>query len=118
RLLALFFIAQYHLRMTLLDLRFKARSVSRADINTRARVYWNKLCQALTAQTVLKSARQTLENEQVTAALRRLTKQKLESERLRAALHTAKRRLESVVFTEETPTQPLDLSKLKTAWHS
>jgi arsenate reductase-like glutaredoxin family protein len=118
RLLALFFIAQYHLRMTLLDLRFKARSVSHADINARARVYWNNLCQALTAHTVLKSARQTFENEQVTAALRRLTKQKLEGERLRTALNTAKKRLESVVFTEESPTQPLDLSKLKTAWHS
>ncbi|HEY3993884.1 MAG TPA: C39 family peptidase [Ktedonobacteraceae bacterium] len=116
-LLALFFIAQYHFRMSLLSLRFKAHNISRTDINAQARAYWHHLCQALTAQKLLKSARRKLENEQVTATLR-LTKQKLDNERVHAALHKAKKRLEEIVFTEETPTQPLDLSKLKTAWHS
>lgn len=121
RLLALFFIAQYHFRMSLLSLRFKVLGISRTDISASARAYWNHLCQALmtpaTLTTVLKSAKQKIETEQVTAALR-LTKQKLESERFHTALHTAKKRLEKAVLTEEAPTQPLDLSALKTAWHS
>lgn len=121
RVLALFFIVQYHLRMSLLSLRFKLLGISHTDINASARAYWNHLCQALTTSnaltTALKSAKHKVETEQVTAALR-LTKQKLENERLHAALHTAKKRLENVVFTEEAPTQPLDLSALKTAWHS
>ena len=117
RLLALFFIVQYHFRMSLLSLRFKAHSIARADINAQARAYWHALCQALTTQKLLKSAKHKLENEQVTAVLR-LTKQKLDNERLHTALHKAKKRLEAIAFTEETPTQPLDLSKLKTAWHS
>lgn len=121
RLLALFFIAQYHFRMSLLSLRFKVRSIARTEIEARAHQHWNNLCQALTTHTALsttlKSAKQKLDPEQVTAALR-LTKQKLASERLHTTLHTARQRLEKVVFTEEAPTQPLDLSALKNAWHT
>lgn len=121
RRLALFFIVQYHFRMSLLSLRFHTRSISRTDINARAHLYWNALCQALTTHTgftkAFKGAKQRLENEQITAVLR-LTRQKLENERIQTALHRAKKRLEEIVFTEEAPTQPLDLSKLKTAWHS
>src|SRR5579859_5082390 len=107
RLLALFFIAQYHLRMSLLSLRFKTRTISRTDINACARAYWHYLCQTFTTHAILKSAKHKLEDSQITAALR-LTKQKWDSERFHSALYTAKKRLEEVVFTEETPTQPLD----------
>ena len=104
-LLPLFFSAQYHCRLSLLNLRFKVHNIARATIHTPARTHWHNLYLALSTHTrpntTLKSARQ-----------------KLASERFQTALHKAKKRLEEVVFIEETPTQPLDLSKLKTAWHS
>jgi hypothetical protein len=105
RLLALFFIAQYHFRMSLLTLRFKARGLTRADIDASARAYWHNLCQACATHTIFTKV---LKNAQ----------QKLESERVQTALHSAKQRLEKAVFTEETPTQQLDVSSLKTAWHA
>lgn len=138
--MALLFIVQYHCRMSLLSLRYKMRAVSRAENNRQARNAWNKLCQALTTHKALNAARRTaqkdpanaqftgalqavkrrLEHEQFTGALQAV-KKGLEHERLHGALETAKRRLEQIIFTEEAPTQPIDLSaldKFKTAWHS
>jgi hypothetical protein len=117
RFLALFFIVQYHFRMSLLTLRFKARRISRGDIDARARASWHSLCQAFTSHHLLQNTRRKLADSQVTAVLR-LSRQKWDNERFQSALHAAKKRLEEVVFTEEEPTRPLDLSKLKTAWHS
>jgi hypothetical protein len=158
-LLALFFIVQYHCRMSFLSLRYKLRAIPRTEITPQAHNHWNKLCQALTVHkaltTTLRTTQEKLEseqltgslqaikkhvesNEQVTGVLRVLKKtvehegeqltgalqaikRTAESERLHAALHTAKERLEAIVFVEEPPTQPLDLAaleKLKTAWHS
>jgi hypothetical protein len=105
RLLALFFIAQYHSRMSLLSLRFKARGITRSDINTLAREHWHKLCQALATHTLLN---ETLKNAQQT----------LENKRLQIILHTAKKRLEKLIFVEETPPPTQDLSTLKAAWHT
>ncbi len=141
RLLALFFIVQYHSRMSLLNLRYKARFLSHTEIDAHARSYWNTLVQALTTHrtlnNTLKSAKDKLAGEQVSAVLR-VTRQNFTGERWQIALNKAKKRLEKVVFVEETPTQPLDLTtlkaalrsldtgkiprvtstKLKTAWHS
>src|SRR5258707_5268621 len=105
RLLALFFIAQYHFRMSFLTLRFKARSLTRVDIDAHARMYWHNLCQAYATHIIFTKV---LKNAQ----------QKLESERVQTALHSAKQRLEKAVFSEETPTRQLDVSPLKTAWHA
>ncbi len=121
RLLALFFIVQYHLRLTFLNLRFKVRGLAHTDLNTQARASWHSLRQTLTTHpmftTTVNKARHTFESEQITAVLR-FTKEKLASERLHSALHNTKQRLEKTLFTEEAPTQPLDLSDLKSAWHS
>lgn len=121
RVLAFFFIVQYHYRLSLLHLRFKARTLSPSDINARTRDYWHMLCQALTTYiglpNALKKAKHRLESEQITAALH-FAKNKFESERFQTLLSTAKRRLEKTIFTEEVPTQPLDLSALKTTWRA
>ena len=195
-LLALFFIVQYHCRMTFLSLRYKLHTIPRPEIATQAYHNWHKLCDALTSHKALNAVyttsqspkekpeneqftdvkqktteneqlineqftgafhtlkQKTVENEQITGAIRVLKaktveneqitgairvlkaktveneqitgsihvlKQIAESERLHAALHTAKKRLEEIVFVEETPTEPIDLStleKLKSAWHS
>ena len=123
-LLALFFIMQYYWRMSFLALLYRARNLSRADIASRAHEHWNGLCQALAAQKMLKTAmrstKERLESEQFTGALRAI-RQNLEDERLHTTLEKAKRKLEQIVFVEEGPTRPIDLSsleKLKTAWHS
>jgi hypothetical protein len=161
-LLALFFIVQYHCRMTFLSLRYKLHTIPRPEIATQAYHNWHNLCDALTSHKALNAVHTTpqspnekpeneqftdvkqktteneqlineqftgafhtlkqkaIENEQITGAIRVL-KQTAESERLHAALHTAKKRLEEIVFVEETPTEPIDLStleKLKSAWHS
>lgn len=105
RLLAYFFIAQYHFRLSLLSLRFKARSMTYADINTIAREHWHKLCQALATHALLN---ETLKSAQ----------QKLENERLQIILRAAKKRLEKLIFSEEAPTPTQDLSMLKDAWHA
>lgn len=123
-LLALFFIVQYHCRMSFLSLRYKARHTSRAEIAALAREHWNQLCQALASHrtfgTLLHTTKKTLESEQITGALRAV-RRNLEDERLHKALDTAKKRLEQLIFVEETPTQPIDFSsleRLKTVWHS
>jgi hypothetical protein len=123
-LLALFFIAQYHCRMSYLNLRHRTRGVSRAELSASARASWNQLCQALTTQrvltTALRTTKRTLENEQLTGALTAIKKHG-ENERLHSALTSARKRLEGVIFIEEDPTQPMDLSsldKLKSTWHA
>ncbi|HEX7733348.1 MAG TPA: C39 family peptidase [Ktedonobacteraceae bacterium] len=119
RLLAFFFIAQYHFHMSLLNLRFHAHTISRMDIEARSRDNWSHICKALASHAALKSAKHTLEHGQATEALR-LTRQKLESERFQTALHRAKTRLEKIVFTEEDASdtaKTVDISDLKTVWH-
>lgn len=123
-LLALFFIVQYYYRMSLLALRYRARYLSQAEIAGLAHGHWNRLCQALTTtktlKTVLRNTEERLDDEQFTGALRAI-RQNLEDERLHTTLEKAKRKLEQLVFVEEGPTQPIDVSsleKLKAAWHS
>ncbi|HVU70572.1 MAG TPA: C39 family peptidase [Ktedonobacteraceae bacterium] len=119
--LSLLFIVQYHLRLLFLSLRFKARRLSRGDINAHARVSWHSLRQTLITHprlhATLKKARHSLVSEQVTAVLR-LTREKLENERLHTTFHNARKRLEKTLFTDEAPRQSLDFSTLKSAWHS
>lgn len=144
-MLALFFIVQYHCRMSFFSLRYKLRTIPRSEIATQAHHNWHKLCQALTSHKAFNTTRQstkekpenrpitkeqftgalhtlmqrTIEHEQITGAIRalkaktveneqitgtiRVIKQTAESERLHAALHMAKKRLEKIVFVEETP---------------
>ncbi len=110
--------------MSFLNLRYKARQLTHAEITAQAHDHWNKLCQALATPKMfgplLRTAKRTLENEQLTGALRAV-KRNLEDERLHTALGIAKKRLEQMIFVEEAPTQPMDLSpleKLTTAWRS
>lgn len=110
--------------MSFLTLRYKARQLTHAEIAAQAHGHWNRLCQALathkTFSTLLRTTKRTLENEQLTGALHAV-RRNLEDERLHTALGTAKKRLEQMIFVEEAPTQPMDLSsleKLKTAWRS
>jgi hypothetical protein len=117
----LFFIAQYHCHMFFLNLRYKMRRISSEEIEAQARNHWHKLCKVLATYesltATIQTVRQGLEHEAVTATMHAV-KKGLEHEAVTSRLHIARQKLEQIVFIEEAPTQPIELSaieKLKAA---
>lgn len=106
----LLFLSQYYLRMLFLALRYRVRTLTRADVASQAYASWHRLCQALSTG---RAGLQEWPAGEFPEALRAI-RQGLASERLHRTLARARRKFEQFVFVQESPTLPTDVSLLHT----